>query len=384
MGFGGNHPGRREGIAMKVCVTGATGFVGAHVVRALAERGDDVRVVYRNPDRLNALHGLRYRRAKADVLDFKAMRRALRGTDVLFHVAGYVASSPIEHVWQLNARGPDIAVQAAAAEGLGRVVITSTISAIGTANGNGPADESTDYPDDWLGLVYPDSKHAGERAALDAAERHDIDVVVVNPAYVLGVPVNRSQPGETSTRTIGNYLRGRLPGVLDAHMNFVDMEDVADGHLLAADRGRPGERYILGGVNLGWPELIDRVADLSGVRHPILVLPTAVGRLARIREAAGIPGAVSAEASNLMGQDWRFTSKKARRELGYESRPLDDTIGETIDWYLELIQAGTFADSGGSSFSRIADSMSLASKLGLLTPVRVGQRVTGKRLIAGG
>jgi nucleoside-diphosphate-sugar epimerase len=103
---------------MKVCVTGATGFVGAHVVRALAERGDEVRVIYRNPDRLKALTGIKYRRAKCDVLDFRALKRALRDSDLLFHVAGYVASSPMERVWQLNARGPEIAVEAAAAAGV--------------------------------------------------------------------------------------------------------------------------------------------------------------------------------------------------------------------------------------------------------------------------
>jgi dihydroflavonol-4-reductase len=369
---------------MKACVTGATGFVGAHVVRALAERGDDVRVVYRDPKRLRALGSTSYRRAKTDCLDYKAMRRALRGHDVLFHVAGYVASSPVERVWELNADGPVIAVEAAAAEGVRRVVLTSTISAIGTANGNGPADESTSYPVDWLGLVYPDSKHAGERAALEAAERHGVELVVVNPGYVLGVPVNRSQPGETSTRTIGNYLRGRLPGVIDAPMNFVDVEDVAAGHLLAASHGRPGERYILGAENLCWPQLIDRVAELSGVRHPIMVLPTAIGRIARLREALGLPGTISAEAFDLMRQDWRFTSKKARDELGYETRPLDETLANTIEWYLELIDSGAFADSNGSGLSRIADSVRIASRFGLLTPVRVGQRVVGRRLVAGG
>src|SRR5947209_17309258 len=103
---------------MKALVTGATGFVSAHVVRTLAERGDDVRVSYRNPDRLDSLRGIKYRRAKSDVLDYRAMRRALRGRDVLFHVAGYVGSSPAERVWQLNAQGPVVAVEAAAAEGV--------------------------------------------------------------------------------------------------------------------------------------------------------------------------------------------------------------------------------------------------------------------------
>ncbi|MFZ0381376.1 MAG: NAD-dependent epimerase/dehydratase family protein [Solirubrobacteraceae bacterium] len=368
---------------MKVCVTGATGFVGARVARALAQRGDEVRVVYRNPERLKALNGVPYRRTRADVLDYRALRRALRGSEMLFHVAGYVASSPIERVWQLNAEGPTIAVEAAAAEGLRRVVLTSTISAIGTANGR-PADESTSYPEDWLGLVYPDSKHAGERAALEAAQRHDVELVVVNPGYVLGVPVNRAQPGETSTRTIGNYLRGRLPGVIDAPMNFVDVDDVADGHLLAASDGRPGQRYILGGENVRWPELIDRVAELSDVSYPIMVLPTGIRRVAQLREALGLPGAISAEAFELMGQDWRFSSRKARDELGYETRPLDETLADTIDWYLELIEAGAFAGSPSSGLSRWADSMQMASRLGLLTPVRLGQRVIGRRLVAGG
>jgi dihydroflavonol-4-reductase len=369
---------------MKACVTGATGFVGAHVVRALAERGDDVRVAYRTPNRLQALNGVDFRQAKTDILDYRSMCRAVRGSEVLFHVAGFVASSPIERVWELNAEGPVIAVEAAAAEGVRRVVLTSTISAIGTAHGNGPADESTRYPEDWLGLVYPDSKHVGERAALEAAERHGVELVVVNPGYVLGVPVNRSQPGETSTRTIGNYLRGRLPGVIDAPMNFVDVEDVAAGHLLACERGRPGERYILGGENLRWPELIDRVAELSGVSHPIMVLPTAIRRVAHLREALGLPGAISAEAFELMGQDWRFSSRKARDELGYETRPLDETLADTIDWYAELIEAGAFADSPSSGLSRWADSMQMASRLGLLTPVRVGQRIVGRRIVAGG
>src|SRR4051795_9189481 len=295
---------------MKACVTGATGFVGAHLARLLVDRGDEVRVTYRNPETLEALKGVKFRRTKADVLDYKAMRRACRGCDVLFHTAGYVGSSPAERVWRLNAHSPLVAVEAAAAEGLKRVVVTSTISAIGPANGQ-PANERTEYPEDWMGLAYPDSKHEGEIAALEAGKRHGIEVVVVNPAYVLGVPVNRDQKGENSTRTVGNYLRGRLPAVIDAPMNFVDVEDVAQGHLLAAEHGKPGERYILGSANLTWPGLIDRIAELSGVHFPVMVLPREVAYVARLREALGIPGVMSIEGYELMGQEWAFSTSKA-------------------------------------------------------------------------
>lgn len=367
---------------MKACVTGATGFLGAHVARLAAERGDEVRVVYRNPERLKRLRGFEFRQVKADVLDYPAMRRAVRGADVLFHTAGYVGSSPTERVWAINARAPLVVVEAAAAENVRRVVVTSTISAIGPARG-APADERTEYPQDWLGLTYSDSKREGERGALEAGERHGVEVVVVNPSYVLGVPVDRSQAGETSTRIVASYLLGRLPAVVAAPTNIVHVEDAARGHLLAADHGTPGERYILGGDNLGWGRLVDRIAELSGVRHPVVMLPPEIARIARIREAMGLPGPMSAEGYELMGQDWRFSSEKAKRELGYRTRPLDDTLRQTIDWYLELIDAGALGDDGRSPLSVIATGMRGAGRLGVFAGMRAGQRLLGRRLVAG-
>jgi dihydroflavonol-4-reductase len=368
---------------MNVCVTGATGFVGAHVVRALCERGDQVRVTYRDPRRLRALGGLPVRRVRADVFDHRALRRAFKGAEVVFHTAGYVGSRPADWAWRVNAEGPLLAVEAAAAAGCRRVVLTSTISAVGVASDGRPADEWTRYPEDWLGLTYPDSKHEGERVALEAADRHGVEVVVVNPAYVLGVPVDRSRPNQNSTRTIGNYLRGRLPGVISAPMNFVDVEDVANGHLLAADRGRARERYILGGRNMSWPELIDRVAEMAGVHHPVVVLPRQVAPLAQMREVLGLPGPLSAEAYALMAQNWRFSSEKARRELGYRTRPLEQTLRATIDWYLELIDRRAFAEARRSSLSTMAAGAQLLGRLRLLEPVKLGQRVLGRRVLAG-
>lgn len=368
---------------MRVCVTGATGFIGAHIVRLLCERGDDVQVIYRNRSRVGALTGLEVERTRADIRDYPALRRAFRGADVVFHAAGFVGSRPTDWAWRINAEGPLVAVEAAAAAGCRRVVVTSTISAVGPPSNGRPADERTRYPDEWMRLTYPDSKHEGERVALDAGTRLGLDVVVVNPGYVLGVPVDGSRPGEISARTVGNYLRGRLPAVISAPMNFVDAEDVATGHIQAAEHGIAGDRYILGGHNSTWPTLIDRVAKLSGVHHPVVVLPREIARLARAREALGLPGAVPAEAYELMAQEWRFSSAKAKRELGYRSRPLDRTLRATIAWYLELIDQDAFDNAHRSSLSTLAAGTRALSRLGLLAPFKLGQRIAGRRVIAG-
>jgi dihydroflavonol-4-reductase len=368
---------------MTACVTGATGFLGAHIARLLCERGDEVRVTCRDPRRPGGLTDLGTPRVKADIGDYDSLRSAFEDAEVVYHTAGYVGSNPAGWAWQVNAEGPLMAVEAAAAAGCRRVVLTSSISAIGLPSDGRPADERTTYPSDWLGLTYPDSKHEGERVALSAAARHDTELVVVNPAYALGVPLDRGRTRAISSRIVGNYLRGRLPAVIGAPMNFVDVEDAAAGHLLAAERGRPGERYILGGHNTTWPALIDGVAELSGVHYPVVVLPREVARLARIREAAGLPGALSSEGYELMAQDWRFSSAKAERQLGYRARPLEHTLRATIDWYTDLIERRVYANARRSRLATAALGTRMLSRFGLLEPLKLGQRVVGRRVIAG-
>ena len=160
--------------------------------------------------------------------------------------------------------GPRLAVEAAAAEGVRRVVLTSSVAAIGPAPPGEVGSEEDMYRGGGLGLTYVDAKHEGESEALAAGARLGVEVVVVNPSYVFGVPIDPRHPGETSNRIIGNYLRGRLPAVVDGETNAADVRDVAAGHLMAAEKGTPGERYVLGGHDIRWVELVERVAELSG------------------------------------------------------------------------------------------------------------------------
>ena len=368
---------------MNACVTGATGFVGGQLARQLVERGDAVRVTFRDESRLERLAGLAVEHVKADVLDRGAMRRAVRGCEVVFHAAGYVNSRPLDRLWKLNGLSPRIVVEAAAAEGVRRVVLTSTVAAVGTAPGDEVADETHMYRAGGGAMAYADSKHEGELEALAAGARLGVEVVIVNPSYVLGVPLDRSRPGETSTRTVANYLLGRMPGIVDGATNIVDVEDVAAGHLLAAARGKPGERYILGGYNLSWVELIDRLAEVSGVHHPLLVVPREAGVVARIYGELGAPAVFAPEAIVLMAQNWRYSSRKAKKELGYRTRPLERTLTETIDWTRELIEAGAYRDRGASTLSLASAWMRGAERVGIGAGLRMAERYAGRRLVAG-
>ena len=366
---------------MTVCVTGATGFIGAHVAQ-LASQSDPVRVTYRDDARLARLGDIDAEPVKADVLDRAALRRAFRGCEVVFHCAGYVGSHPSERVWRVNALSPRVAVEAAAGEGVRRVVVTSSVAGIGPAAAGETGTEDDVYRGGGLGLAYPDAKHEGEAEALAAGVREGVEVVIVNPSYVFGVPVDHTAPGETSTRMIGNYLRGRVPALVDGETNVVDVRDVAKGHLRAAERGRPGERYVLGGHDTSWVELFERVAELSGVRHPLLVLPREAGAVARAAEAAGLPTPISAEGLVLMAQNWRYSSAKARRELGFRARALDRTLADTIDWYQELIGTGALGGGRPSALSLAAAGLRVADRTGALGALRLAERYVGRRLVA--
>jgi dihydroflavonol-4-reductase len=367
---------------LTVCITGATGFIGGHVARLQSQKGP-VRVTYRDEERLERLRELDIEPVRADTMDRSALRRAFRGCELVYHSAGFVGSRPPERVWDVNAMGPRLAVEAAAAEGVRRVVLTSSVAAIGPAPPGEVGSEEDMYRGGGLGLTYVDAKHEGESEALAAGARLGVEVVVVNPSYVFGVPIDPRHPGETSNRIIGNYLRGRLPAVVDGETNAADVRDVAAGHLMAAEKGTPGERYVLGGHDIRWVELVERVAELSGVHHPLMVLPRETARVARLAETLRLPGVMPAEAFELMAQNWRFSSRKAKRELGYRVRALNTTLRDTIQWYRELMDDGAFGGGPVSSMSLAAAGVRLAQRTGVLGRLRTAERYLGRRLVSG-
>jgi dihydroflavonol-4-reductase len=323
-----------------IAVTGATGFIGSHLAAQLVARGDDVRVLVRDRSRLAPVLAGSVEAVEVDLLDGGAMRQALEGCELLYHVAGMIAGRPRELLWKVNADGPRIAVEAAAAAGLRRVVATSTQTALGPGRRGTEADETTPFRS--LGFRYVDSKQAGEVAALEAGRRTGVEVVVTSPAYTLGAPVDLTMVQAPSSRVVSNYLRGRLPMMFDGVTTFAGVEDVAAGHLLAAERGRPGETYVLGAESLRWSELIARVRTLSGVENPVLFLPPWPARRIPGPTVLGreTPGLL--ESMRLMGHDWAYSCEKARRELGYAPRPIEESLRRSIEWHRALEAAGRF------------------------------------------
>ncbi len=362
---------------MKALVTGATGFVGSHLVRLLAKRGHEVRVTYRDKERLKPIEDLKLESVKANITDERGMRRAVSGCDIVFHVAGYVGSRPRDIVWEMNAKGPEVVCRAAAQEGVRRMVLTSSVAGIGPAPAGQVGDEQLLYRTGKLGLTYVDAKHEGEARALAVSAAEDIDVVIVNPSYILGP----DDPSGTSTRIIGNYLRGKVPGVIDADINIVDVDDVAKGHILAAQKGRAGERYILGGHNIHWTEVIEEVARISGVHYPLIVIPPEAATVARLRESIGLYMPIAAEGLELMRQNWRYSSAKAKSDLGYKVTPLKKTIKRTVDWFMEEFEAMEEIPQDRSPLGVLSSAVRVADRVKLLSILRLAEQATGRRFV---
>ncbi len=322
---------------MKVFVTGATGFVGSHVARVLSQQGAELRLLVRTTSRCDLIEPLPAERIIGDLRQPEMLRSAMQGCELVFHVAAdYRLWVPdADQMYRSNVEGTRALIQAAQAAGVRRIVYTSTVATMGfSANGH-PADEQAPVAlSDMIGH-YKRSKFMAEQVALEAG-RKGIDVVVVNPTAPIGEQDIKPTP---TGRIVVDFLRKKFPAYVDTGMNLVDVAEVAKGHLLAAEKARPGERYILGGENLTLKQILDKLAAITGLPSPRVKLPYAMalatgaidtlftGRLLR-REPRVTLDAVR------MGRKKMFASSaKAERELGWKVAPVDDALRRAVEWF---------------------------------------------------
>lgn len=315
-----------------VLVTGATGLVGSHVARRLVERGDHVRIAVRPRSKLDNVADLDAEHVTCDVLDRRQVRRALAGVDRVFHLAGSTnLRASAEHLFRLNVQGTRIVLEESLRAGVERVVHTSSVATIGPAPRGRTADETQPFSGGGLDVPYMHAKREAEVEALRFGAL-GLPVVIVNPAHVLGA----GDLYRSSTDVVLRFLRRQIPAYVDGALNIVDAEDVAAGHLLADERGVPGERYILGNRNFTLDRLFADLGRLSGVEPPALKLPYPAA-LAFARAAEALPGRppITETEVRAAAQWWAFRSTKARRELGWRPSHHEDTLERTIAWYRE-------------------------------------------------
>jgi dihydroflavonol-4-reductase len=320
---------------MQALVTGASGFVGANIVAALNQAGWQARALVRHTSSLAALDGLDYDVAIGDVTDPRSLAAAMQGCDAVFHAAGVVAdywSQDAALTYRVNVDGTRHVVEAALATGVPRLVFTSSQAALGFGDGPIPIDETHAF--NLAPAVYPygHSKHLAEQVVQGAVQR-GMHAVIVNPSVVLG-PRDATR---YNSRIILEVQAGRLPLVPPGGVNVVDALDAARGHLLALEKGRPGQRYLLAGHNVTTLHLMRQIAAVLGVRGPAGVIPERlIGPL-----AAALDGAnrLSPRRLPIAGDVLRFGSRfiyadnrKAVAELRWTVTPLEETIRRAVAW----------------------------------------------------
>lgn len=313
-------------------VTGASGFLGWHVARILLERGYAVRALVRPGSRVN---GLDVEVATGDLRDPASLERAAAGCGLVFHVAADYrlwAANP-DDLYRSNVEGTRNLLQAARNARVERIVYTSTVGCIGIPSG-GIGDEDTPVAlADMVGH-YKRSKFLAEEVALEAA-RGGLPVVIVNPT----APVGDHDVKPTPTgQIVVDFLKGGMPAFIDTGLNVVDARDCAQGHLLACERGRPGERYILGSENLTLAEILGTLARLAGRKAPTVRLPYAVAYAAGVCSTAwatlsGRPPRVPLEGVRMARKRMWVTHEKARRELGFNPAPAEAALAHAVEWF---------------------------------------------------
>src|SRR5215471_7775718 len=322
---------------MLCLVTGATGFVGSHVARVLVENGADLRLLVRAGSNLKNVEALNAERVIGDLRDASSLERAVAGCDVVFHVAADYrlwVRDP-EAMYRANVDGTRALLDAARKSRVRKVVYTSSVATMGFTGNGKPADE--DFPvslDQMIGH-YKRSKFMAEQLAMEAG-KSGMDVVVVNPT----TPVGEQDIKPTPTgRIVVDFLKKKFPAYVDTGLNLVDVDVCARGHVAALEKGKSGERYILGGENLTLKQILDKLAAMTGLPSPKVRVPYVVALATGVvdevvtghmlhREPRATIDAVR------MGRKKMFVSSaKAERELGWKQVPVDPALRRAVEWF---------------------------------------------------
>jgi dihydroflavonol-4-reductase len=322
---------------MRVFITGATGFVGGAVARQLVVAGHQLRALVRPGADLRLLIGLPVQQVAGHLGDLAALQQGMAGCEWVFHVAALY--SYWGHTWQefyqSNIQGTRNVMEAAAQAGVQRIVYTSSIATLGLNPDHSPADELTPVGlQDMIGS-YKRSKFLAEQAVRQLAGQ-GLPVVIVNPSAPVGI--GDYKPTRTG-QIILDYLRQRMPGYVATGLNIVDVDDVAVGHLLAAELGRPGERYILGGENITLKQLLDCLSDISGLPPVRLHIPRSLALAfayldtGLVRLNPSHTPTATPETVRLSRRYEYFDSSKAQRELGYSHGPARQALAKAVAWY---------------------------------------------------
>jgi len=321
---------------MKALVTGGTGFVGGAVARALVRAGVDVRVLARFKSDVQNLSGLPVERVDGDLLDVASLRTALAGCQQLYHVAAYYAlwAKDPAIFYDVNVTGTRNVLTAARMIGIERTVYCSTIGAIGLPTGGGLGTEDTPVSLNQMAGHYKRSKYLAEQEVLKLA-KEGLPVVIVNPSAPVGAGDVKPTP---TGQVIVDFMKGRMPAYIETGMNIVDVDDVAAGHLLAMEKGRQGERYILGCKNLMLKDVFDILSGLTGVKTPSLRLPrAAVLPLAYVNQwmahFTGLPPRIPLEGVKMAKYRMHYDCSKAIRELGIPQTPPEMALEKAVRWF---------------------------------------------------
>lgn len=322
---------------MKAFVTGASGFVGSHVARVLAEQGAELRLLIRASSDLRNIQTLRAERVVGDLRDSASIEKAMAGCDVVFHVAADYrlwVRNP-EQMYRSNVEGTRALLQAARKNHVRRVVYTSSVATMGFTSNGHPADESSPVSLGNMIGHYKRSKFMAEEVALEAG-RGGMDVVVVNPS----APVGEQDIKPTPTgRIVVDFLKKKFPAYVDTGLNLVDVTQCARGHVAALEKGRSGERYILGGENLTLKQILDKLGAIAGLPSPkirvpyVMALATGVVDEMVTGRILGQEPRVTIDAVRMGRKKMFVSSGKAEHELGWKTVPVDDALRRAVQWF---------------------------------------------------